>query len=108
MPLEGAAPLRRGETGVGGPVGSWSRARVTTGPTILGPGGGPQRREREQIGGSTCHLDLELSSLSAEEDQDSNPVEQTAREGHTRSGGERGHKEAQGLSLAGGLMSLRD
>ncbi|KAJ1172284.1 hypothetical protein NDU88_004131 [Pleurodeles waltl] len=88
--------------------GAWSWARGTTGLTILGPVRGPQRRERERIGGSTCHLDLELSSLSAEEDQDCSPVERTAREGHTRSRGERGHEAAQGLSLAGGFMSLRD
>ncbi|KAJ1108204.1 hypothetical protein NDU88_005586 [Pleurodeles waltl] len=107
-PLEGAAPPRRGETGVGGPVGAWSWARMMTGLAILGPVRGPQRREREQIGGSTCHLDLELSSLSAEKDQGCSPVERTAREGHTRSGGERAMRRPKDyLQLEGVLEGLR-
>ncbi|KAJ1114915.1 hypothetical protein NDU88_003145 [Pleurodeles waltl] len=45
-PLEGAVPPRRGETCAGGPVGAWSLAQETTGPSILGPAGGtPKKRE---------------------------------------------------------------
>ncbi|KAJ1146738.1 hypothetical protein NDU88_012999 [Pleurodeles waltl] len=104
-PLEGAVPLRRRAARVGGPVEAWSRGPGDARASLLGPSGGNPKEERERIRGLGGRLELVLGSLRGAVHQCRSPALRAAREGLTKSRGERCCKEAHGLSCDGRLVA---